>query len=129
LLVRLEEQLNRLDAVRSNPVLWVQRQQEFHDVVCQAAQRPRLAESVQKLHQTVAPYIRLYLSAYQEAEMPGSDHRMILEAMKRGDPNHADRVMRDHILSAAKGVIDFLRRTNAVERGDPTEAGGVHSDR
>lgn len=109
----LEEHLQRLDRVKSNPTLWIQRHEEFHDNICKAAHRPYLAATIRKLRQSVAPYIRLYLSAYKEAEMPGFDHRTLLEAMKRGDPVHAETMMREHVVSAANGVIEFLRRSKA----------------
>jgi DNA-binding GntR family transcriptional regulator len=118
LFLRLEEMLAHLDAVQSNPVLWVQRHQEFHHIICAAANRPYLVATIQKIHQNVAPYTRLYLSGYKEAEMPGFDHRALVDAMKRGDAEMAGRAMRDHIVSAGTGAIDFLRRSAAAERGD-----------
>jgi DNA-binding GntR family transcriptional regulator len=124
---RLEEMLGQLDAVQADPILWVQRHQELHHAICAAANRPYLVATIQKLHQNVAPYIRLYLAGYKAAEMPGFDHRALLEAMKRDDPETAGRVMRDHIVSAATGAIDFLRRSAAAERdrGDVSGDGSV----
>ncbi len=112
----LEQQLQRLDQAKSNPSLWIQRHEEFHDYICQAANRPHLAASIRKLRQNLAPHIRLYLSAYKHTEMAGFDHRSLLEAMKCGDPVRAEVMMREHVLSAANGVIAFLRRSNAVDK-------------
>jgi DNA-binding GntR family transcriptional regulator len=131
LFVRLDDMLARLDAVQSDPIVWVQRHQELHQTICAAASRPYLVATIQKLHQSVAPYTRLYLSGYKVAEMPGFDHRALLEAMKRGDPDTAGRAMRDHIVSAATGAIDFLRRSAAAERGEieaPGDGSASHPD-
>lgn len=116
---QLEEQLQRLDRVKASPTIWLQHHDEFHDYICQAAHRPYLAATTQKLRQAVIPYMRLYLSAYKEAEIPGFDHHRLLEGMKPRDPVLAESMMREHILSAAKGAIKYLERS--AEEGE----GGV----
>lgn len=115
----LQTQLERMDRVRSSPAAWMQRHDDFHEKICTLAHRPRLAAEIRKLRQSVAPYIRLYLAAYRDAEMPGFEHRALLEGIRRGDPQFAERMIREHVLSAAKGVIEFLKASSTPgERKD-----------
>ncbi len=107
----LEARLRRLERAGSGPAgVWIQRHDEFHQHICRAAGRPRAADLIDRLRQGVSPYIRLYLSTHREAEMPGFEHQTLLNAIAAGDPAHAEAMMRDHVMSAADGVIEFLRR-------------------
>ncbi len=58
----------------------------------------------------MTPYLRIYLSTDKAWEMPGSEHRGLLDAISRRDPSAADRMMCDHVMSAAHGVVEFVRR-------------------
>jgi DNA-binding GntR family transcriptional regulator len=120
---RLDRMLDHLDAVQSDPIAWVQRHQELHHTICAAANRPHLAATIRQLHQNVAPYTRLYLSGYKLAEMPGFDHRTLVDALRGGDPEAAGRAMHDHIMTAARGAIDFLRRSAAAGAGGAVGTG------
>ena len=115
--LELEDRLERMEQAQSNTSLWMQRHDEFHDYICQHARRPRLAAYVRSLRQNVAPYLRLYLSTYKEAEMPGFEHRTLLNAVKRGDVPAAEQMMRDHVLSAAQGIVEFIRRSEPSNAG------------
>lgn len=117
-LTALEAQLERMDRVRTNPAAWLQRHDDFHERICTLAHRPRLAKEIRKLRQSVTPYIRLYLAAYSDVEMPGFEHRALLDAIRRRDPQIAERTIREHVMSAARGVIEFLKTTTPGKRND-----------
>jgi DNA-binding GntR family transcriptional regulator len=117
-LTALEAQLEQMDHVRKNPAAWLQRHDDFHEQICTLARRPRLAKEIRRLRQSVTPYIRLYLAAYGDVEMPGSEHRALLDAIRHRDPQTAERTIRKHIMSAARGVIEFLKTTTPGKRSD-----------
>ena len=76
--------------------------------------RPRLAAAIRNLRQGIVPYLRRYLSAYRHAEMPGFEHDTLLEAIRTGDPTTAAASMREHVMSAASGVVEFVRKSEVV---------------
>jgi glycyl-tRNA synthetase alpha chain len=49
-----------------------------------------------------------YGDVYHQTEMPGYEHRTLLSEVATGDPERAGRAMREHIESAASGVLEFL---------------------
>jgi DNA-binding GntR family transcriptional regulator len=107
----LEERARRMREAQSAPARWVDLHDDFHDVICRLAPRPRLVAYIANLRQSVAPYLRLYLSAYTEAEMVGFEHMTLIDAIKHRDPRIAETTMREHVLSAASGVVEFLRQS------------------
>ena len=110
-LADLQAQVGRMRRAESDIPAWVELHDAFHDTICRLAGRPRLADLVRNLRQSVVPYLRLYLSAYREAEMPGFEHDTLLAAIRRGDPETAEAAMREHVMSAATGVVEFLRKS------------------
>jgi DNA-binding GntR family transcriptional regulator len=107
--VRLEQLVERMSAVETDSLAWVRRHDEFHEFLCSRSESPRLTAQIRNLRQSVQPYIRVFLSVY-EAEMLGSEHRTLLEAVKRGDPDRAEATMRQHVMSAAAAVVEFVNR-------------------
>ena len=111
----VEEQNNLLrlikvmDEARGDVDVWIQRHDDLHEFLCNCAKRPTLAASARQMRLTVTPYIRVYLSAYESAEMYGFEHHTLLRAVKTGDPTHCEEVMREHVLSAANGVVEFVK--------------------
>lgn len=105
----IEKRLDTLERAHTNISRWVQLHDDFHGLLFQYARRPRLAAQVRRLRQSVAPYLRLYLSTKKIAEMPGNEHRSLINAIKKGDPVAAERMMREHVMQAAHGVVEFVR--------------------
>jgi DNA-binding GntR family transcriptional regulator len=97
-----------LDEAQSDIARWVERHNELHEYLCQCAKRPRLATAARHLRHSVSPYIRLYLSAYSRAEMFGFEHETLLRAIERKNPTRSEAIMREHVMSAAKGVVAFV---------------------
>jgi DNA-binding GntR family transcriptional regulator len=106
---QVERSIALLDQAQSDIVLWVERHDALHEYLCQCAARPRLTAAVRHLRLSITPYIRLYLSAYQSAEMAGFEHHTLLQAMETGDPARSEAIMREHVMSAAKGVVAFVK--------------------
>jgi DNA-binding GntR family transcriptional regulator len=107
-----------MDETQPDIALWIQRHDELHDYLCQCSGRSRLAEAARHLRHSVTPYIRLYLTTYQRAEMSGFEHRALLCAIETGDPARNEEIMREHVMSAAKGVVEFVEaqaRAPAIE--------------
>lgn len=105
----IETRASALEVVETNSKRWLDQHDEFHNLICELSRRPRLTEKVKRLRQLVVPYLRLYLSANNEAEICGHEHGALVEVMRSGTPRAAEKAMREHVLSSAKGVVDFVR--------------------
>ena len=105
----MERRLDTLERAHTNISRWVELHDDFHGLLLQHARRPRLSAQVHRLRQSVAPYLRLYLSTKKIAEMPGNEHRSLIAAIKAGDRAAGERMMREHIMYAAHEVVEFVR--------------------
>jgi DNA-binding GntR family transcriptional regulator len=110
----LEDRVRRMRRAEARIGAWIEIHEALHDAVTRLAGRPRLAAAIRNLRHAVAPYLRLYLSAYRYAEMPGFEHETLLEAIRTGDPARAGDTMREHIMSAASGVVEFVRKSEVI---------------
>lgn len=99
----------RMDRVRGDPKAWLPRHREFHDFLCQASGMPRLAAEIRRVELAVQPYLMMYISVYGHTEMPGYEHGTLIDAIRTGNSNLAELTMRDHVLSAGRGVVEHLR--------------------
>jgi DNA-binding GntR family transcriptional regulator len=105
----LEVILHRMDRASEDRELWLKRHNEFHDFLSHQAGALRLSAEIQRIQATVEPYIALYVSVFLNPEMPGYEHRELLEALKTGRPETAEAAMKKHVLSAGEAIIQFLR--------------------
>ena len=101
---------------------WLDLHNEFHNFLCSLADRPRLVEQVSSLRQRVIPYLRLYLSANKGTEIRGHEHQTILSVIESGDPVAAEQAMRAHVMSAARGVVEFV--SNQEQAAATGKSGG-----
>jgi DNA-binding GntR family transcriptional regulator len=105
----LEKRLDTLERAHTNITRWIQLHDDFHALLFQHSRRPRLLAQVHRLRQSVAPYLRLYLATKKIAEMPGNEHRSMIEAIRTGDVLAAEQMMREHVMYAAHEVVEFVR--------------------
>lgn len=104
----LEHELRRLRRLASDSETWVERHDEFHDLLCGLSHRPQLCAEILRLRLAMRPYIRLYAKLHTNPEIPGHEHEYILRAMRSGDAEGAERVMRNHIMVNADSIAACL---------------------
>jgi DNA-binding GntR family transcriptional regulator len=104
----LELYLQRLKRLEANSALWVERHDEFHDLLCRLSGRARLCAEIQRLRLAIRPYIRLYAKLNARPEIPGFEHRHIVAAMRKADPDRAERAIREHIMVNAEAIAHCL---------------------
>jgi DNA-binding GntR family transcriptional regulator len=112
----LKLELARLRRLESNAVAWVDRHDQFHDMICQLSHRPRLCADITRLRLAVKPYLRLYLKHHAKPEIKGYEHEHILEALQSGNGGRAERVMREHVMVNAEAIAGCL----PAPREEPT---------
>src|SRR5262249_42046028 len=99
----------RMDRVRGDPRQWTQRHDEFHDFIARQSGRPRLLAELQRIRAAVRPYLLLYIDVYHKTEMIGYEHGAIVDAIVSGEDANLEACMREHVMTAATGVLKFLR--------------------
>lgn len=106
----LEMRRRQMDRARNDAKLWTVRHHAFHDFLCAQSGRPRLVAEIARLREAVQPYLLVYIRVYGTTEMAGFEHGTLLSALNSGNPSLVELAMRDHIMSAADGVIRFLQQ-------------------
>jgi DNA-binding GntR family transcriptional regulator len=105
----LETRAAALETTQASSKRWVDLHEEFHHLVTVLAERPRLAENVHAVRQRVVPYLRLYLTANRGTEIRGHEHLALVGMITAGDADRAERAMREHVMSAGRAVVEFVR--------------------
>jgi DNA-binding GntR family transcriptional regulator len=96
-------------AVQANdPETFYEANRIFHEAIYAASSNQFLDEMTRSLRNRVAPY-RRYVT-YQPGRMADSipEHEQVLDAIRKGDGDSADRLMRDHVNILGDRVADFI---------------------
>jgi DNA-binding GntR family transcriptional regulator len=109
-LADLDSVVAGMDRASSNPKLWLERHEKFHEALVGYSMRRHLINQVRTVRSALFPYIHMYVAVYQEVEVHGAEHRVLLEIAKRRNAKLFESAIQDHVLSTGKGVTDFLRR-------------------
>lgn len=99
----------RMDRARGDAKLWVQRHNDFHDFIAAQSRRPRLNADIGRIRDAIQPYLLLYIDVYHSTEMPGFEHTTVMDAIRSRNSQLLELTIRDHVMSAASGVIEFLQ--------------------
>lgn len=87
---------------------WVSRHWAFHHYVCSLSGATRLVREIERLHTLLEPYLRIWLTHVEKPIDATEDHRRLIEALATGQPDEAERAMRQHVLDTAPDVIAYL---------------------
>ena len=77
----------------------------FHSIIYSASGSRFLARTLSELHRKIKSYRKRSLSVPGRLENTAEEHREILEAIKRGDADEADRLTSLHIRRALENMI------------------------
>jgi len=100
----------RMDRARGQAKLWVERHNEFHDFIVNLSQRPRLNADIKRIRNAIQPHLLLYIDVYKSTEIPGYEHTIVLDAIRSKNAQLLELCIRDHVMSAANGVMTFLEQ-------------------
>ncbi len=74
---------------------WQDLNNQFHNIIYQAANLPRFMNLIESLRNTMAPYLREYITTPENAAVARQDHIRIFEACAKHDPELvAEEIMR-----------------------------------
>lgn len=88
---------------------WLRLNDEFHLRLYESAGRPRLSGLIDNLRDASAPYIYMFVASRPLDQRSNEEHQEILDACVRGDPDDAQRAIRQHLRGAAEQLAAFLR--------------------
>jgi DNA-binding GntR family transcriptional regulator len=115
----------RMDKTDRSGDQWVPVHHEFHDLLCRRAGMPRLFAEIQRLRQSVEPYVRMLISLDGAAELRTSRHNQLVNSIVRNrDPEHAERVVREHIEQASRTIAATIRSCQSKPSGAEREPSG-----
>lgn len=117
-LVELTILKERMDRVRSDPAVWVEHHDRFHQFIARMAGRERLQAEIERIHRAVRPYTLLYVSSGLMVEEPHNNHQMIVDVLRTGNKREVMRVMRSHLEGIMANFIDYLRVRESHGRGE-----------
>jgi DNA-binding GntR family transcriptional regulator len=109
----------RMDRARGQAKLWVERHNEFHDFIVNLSQRPRLNADIKRIRNAIQPHLLLYIDVYKSTEIPGYEHTIVLDAIRSKNAQLLELCIRDHVMSAANGVMTFLEQRQKMRGGQP----------
>jgi DNA-binding GntR family transcriptional regulator len=113
----LEAILHRMNRARQDRALWLDCHEQFHETILMDCGRARLLHQIHNARNGLLPYLRIYVAAYPEMEVQGIEHEMLLSVAKRRNPELLEATIRDHIMGAAKGVVEFLSSHSQMTEG------------
>ncbi|MHB8727131.1 MAG: GntR family transcriptional regulator [Casimicrobiaceae bacterium] len=106
---------------------WIPVHREFHDLLCLRSGMPRLFRDIQRLRQSVEPYVRVLITLNGAAELRVSRHNQLINSIVRNrDPDHAEHVVREHIEHASRAIAASIRSSqHAPKDATATERASV----
>ncbi len=85
---------------------------QFHEILYQAADRPKLLSLIKTMHNNVERYMRLYLFAMHYQAKSQEEHRMLLEACMQKDIEKAQALLRKHMVDASNSLVGYLQQNS-----------------
>jgi len=107
-LAELERILDKMESSgRGGSSDWVTRHQQFHSQIYSLSDRPKLIRQIAQLHVVIEPYLRIWFDYADKPLSAREEHRVVIEALRSGDPERAETAMRSHILGTAPMLAEF----------------------
>jgi DNA-binding GntR family transcriptional regulator len=111
-----------MNAAEDDVQEWMRRHAKFHDYLSLLCGRRRLIEEVGRLRAAVQPYLLIYNNVYRSFELPGHEHATLLTALRTRNASLIDICLREHVLSAGRGVVAFLAQRQSDRAKQPKSA-------
>lgn len=96
------------------PLAWSDLNWEFHAVLYEPSQMPRLLSQVRVLHTNVQRYLVNYLTHVDYHSEAQRQHRLMLDLCKQGDAERAAVVLATHLEQAATKMVALLKQEAAA---------------
>jgi len=108
-LAALERLLDEMDDYREESAEWVSRHRKFHEYLCSLSGRPRLLKQICALYSLIEAPMRLWLQHVDKPLSARQEHAVILDAIRAGNADQVEAVVRAHIEGTVPELIQFLQ--------------------
>jgi DNA-binding GntR family transcriptional regulator len=96
---------------------YLHKHESFHDLVAMRSGMPRLRRDLARLREIAMPYIRIYGSARDSAELIGESHDALVRVLALHDPERASAAFASHARAAYDQLAaEVLRLTERESR-------------
>ena len=84
---------------------------EFHSTLYAPGKRSRLLNMINNLHISTERYVRLQMTRMNYLERSQKEHYLLLDACRNKDTSTAVKLLKRHINSAGKELVNYLEKT------------------
>jgi len=110
----------RMDQTENSEEQWIPIHHEFHELICRRAGLPRLFAEIQRLRQSVEPYVRVLINLNGAAELRSSRHNQLVHSILQDpSPDGAERLVREHIEEASCAIAASIRSSQEEPPEEP----------
>lgn len=103
---RLERMVDEMEDRNAPAADWTTAHRAFHETLCSYSDSPRLLRQIASLHAVVEPHMRIWDGMTDRHVGTREHHDRLLAALRAGDAEACELVMRRHVLDT---VPDLLR--------------------
>lgn len=96
------------EASEENADAYYYANERFHHLIYEACQNTFLTEQASQLHARLKPYRRLQLRARSRVANSLAEHQSIVDALRDGDSERTEHLLREHILIQGERLADFI---------------------
>jgi DNA-binding GntR family transcriptional regulator len=113
---RLAALIGQMDTSLNNPEKWTQENKDLHLFVCECAHATLIAKMMQNVLDHWDRLRQHYLGDVfaHRINAAQEDHKRILEAFRRRDPDEVERTVREHNRSALASYLKHLQATGQI---------------
>jgi DNA-binding GntR family transcriptional regulator len=103
----LEQLKRRMERASDDLSKWMFRHDDFHNYLSGLSRRALLMRQTERMRIMLRPYYRQYYYNTRELEIAGLEHRKIIDALRKGDADHVEQIVRSHTLKNVKKIADL----------------------
>lgn len=97
----------RMEKSSGDLVRWMFYHDDFHNYLTALSRRQLLMQQTERMRVMLRPYYRQYYARTHELEIVGLEHRKIIDAVRKADPDNVENIVRAHALKNVKKVADL----------------------
>lgn len=97
----------RMEKSSGDLVRWMFYHDDFHNYLTALSRRQLLMQQTERMRVMLRPYYRQYYARTHELEIVGLEHRKIIDAVRKADPDNVESIVRAHALKNLKKVADL----------------------
>jgi DNA-binding GntR family transcriptional regulator len=103
----LDQLKQRMERASDDLVKWMSSHDDFHNYLTALSRRALLIRQTERMRIMLRPYYRQYYAKTHELEIVGLEHRKIIEAVRKGDPDRVESIVRMHSMRNVHKVAEL----------------------